>query len=384
MADFLKSYYEEGFFPTHNLIGSLEESTGNTETPQDATAQSLVFSLDVMNIKEYDGNERHQPLHAFLERVDKVRLTRPNVTELELVRLAISKCTGHAYGILKPAISTIKNLEQLKEALQLSCGTFDNPEIYEVQLITCKQERNESVNGFHQRICEIQHKLERCREPDLRENGTDKQKRLLEEKAKVLKRGLLPRYRDEVRRKGLTDANQILKLAKEEELFSSQNETSKEEIVASIMPILQDKLTLIEQQLSSTNNWPAAAPAHQSNARSSGLSVAAASFHPAASQHQRGALVSKQQQELPNNWMQQSQHSKQRDFYEQNNINQKVPAKNQKCYNCDRTGHYKSNCMLPPCCMYCGDLDHTLQSCPKIPCIKCNSFGHMPRTCNSR
>jgi hypothetical protein len=386
MADFLSSYYEEGFFPTQNVVASIEKD-GNQEPqandhhedpPLDKfgmSAQSVFFNIAGMNIKEYDGDENHQPLHTFLENIDKLRLTRPNITELELVRLAISKCIGHAYGVVRPISYAIDSLEQLEQVLQLGCGVFDNPEVCELQLINCKQERNESVSGFFRRICNLQQRLERCRE-NIKENGPEKRKRLEEERAKVLRRGLLPRYRDYVRQTQMKDGNVILKFALEEEMFLPPPDKSPEELVATLMPMLEQRFTLHSQQLLSAIGSDVG-QTHQVGTRGAGLSITAVPFLPAANQQQQ------QGQRQYSNWMQQKNQPGRKQASCEQNMNQKLPTKNLKCYNCDRTGHFKSNCIFPPCCVYCGDTSHNLQNCPSTYCFKCNTFGHMPRTCNT-
>lgn len=326
---------------------------------------SLLVSIERTNIKEYNGNEKHQPLHVFLESIERIRLGRPSITDEELLGLAISKCSGHAYGVIRSATTTITSIEELEKILQLGCGVYDNPEVYEIKLITCKQEQNESVNDFHRRICSIQNKLERCRETELGESEAEKKTRMEEEKAKVLKRGLLPRYKDEIRRKEIKGANQILKFALQEEMFLSPTEKANEELVNAIWPMLQTKLTMHGQQ-------------QQVDAVNSGLSVAAVSFQPGANHHP-GALVGHWQQQ-----QQQRQTSHKQDSYKKN-MNQYLPTNNTiRCYNCNQTGHFSSNCATPSLCWYCGVSEHNMHECPSIPCTRCNSFGHTPRTCNAK
>lgn len=350
-------------------------------------ANMSLFSLIGLGIKEYNGEDEHQPLHAFLESIEKVRISRPATTEAELVRLAVSKCTGHAFGVVRNSYSSFTSLEQLERALQVGCGVYDNPDACEMQLLTCKQERNESVNEYYRRICMIQQKFERSQVAPA-ETNEEKRLRTEEVRAKVLKRGLLPRYRDEIRRKDIKEVDMILQFALQEEFHSSSGDQKLEEMVAALLPMLEKKLTLQKQLVT----------------RDRSLSIAAVPFHPSGEHHQQvafqdhwqqqqsehGALkqVQRGDNQQSSNWelapFQRSQQRNSMDTYNRNNnFNQQLPSEI-FCYNCNKPGHYKSRCLAPVSCQYCGASEHSIYWCPKIPCTACNSLGHTPRHCNNK
>lgn len=383
--------------------------------PKDSGAAGLVRHLSTIQIPSFDGKKNHLSLDAFFEEIEKHQLTHPEISEEDVVRIAIGKCTGHAFNVIKEAIPNIKELKDLKERLRSGCCLYTNPDIYEQQLNNCKQERREPVSDYYQRVCSIQQQLERCRK-QREETSAQKKIRLEEERAKILQRGLRPSIRSYIRRLGITDLEKILHYAAQEEAYEDDPADMDEHMVAFLEDKFKNLEVKMERQAAPSQQYEVAALAQQPQlARQQPFfpqsPPQAAPGAPVQQQHYfpqvppQNALphqVQQQQYAAPPVPFQQQQYAApQAPFQQQLYAAPQVPFQHQQgfaptgqqggrkrrpgvvCYNCQKPGHYKNECRSQFPCSYCGIRGHGVSTCPEVPCTTCNTKGHTPRNCPS-
>lgn len=410
MRDLLDFGMEEGA----HLVGSIDQGP---PAQADPTANALLLAFNNMGLREYDGDERNQSLHAFLESIERVRFSRPNITEKDLVNYAMGKCSGHAYRVLKDAKDSITTMAQLKDALLLGCGVYDNPEIHEYQLATCKQEKGEGVAAFYRRLCKIQQCYENSREA-LQETEDQRKARQDEDKAKYLKRGLRAPIKDEVRRQGLKTTAAILKFALQEEIFGSAGPATAEDIVAAIVPALKTMLPRGEAAPNDQFDAAAIAAIQQPRAQAPWQTKLPASQQlqqaqfPSYAQNgaplQQALLPGYAQNSVPpqlaplpgypqNGFQQQQLQGRgyapvwqapgQQTYggqWQQQGMGQSRGRGTRAgvvCFACNKPGHYKSQCKARYPCAYCGQKGHGVNSCPHVPCTQCKATGHPLKAC---
>lgn len=392
MRDLLDFGMEDGA----HLVGSIDQGP---PAQADPTANALLLAFNNMGLREYDGDERNQSLHAFLESIERVRYSRPSITEKDLVSYAMGKCSGHAYRVLKDNKDSITTMAQLKEALLLGCGVYDNPEIHEYQLATCKQDKGEGVAAFYRRLCKIQQRYENSREA-LQETEDQRKARQDEEKAKYLKRGLRAPIKDEVRRQGLKDTAAILKFALQEEIFGSAAPATAEDIVAAIVPALKTMLPRGEaapnvqfdveavaayQQPRAQAPWQTKLPALQQQPQQAQFPSYAQNGVPLQQAPLPGyAQNGFQQQQLQGQgyapvWQAPGQQAFGGQWQQQGRGRGTRPGV--VCFACNKPGHYKSQCKARYPCAYCGQRGHGVNSCPHVPCTQCKATGHPLKAC---
>jgi len=385
-------------------------------------------------LRPFDGRDR-QSLLAFEEGLERIKLQRPSLSEVDLVRIGMSKCEGFAFSLVREEEPSELTVAKLMSILKKGCGVSEDLSTAEVKLTTCRQKKGEKVNIYCQRITGYSRELDRCEEPIEGESKEVRKKRRQAQLSRYFEQGLLAPLQSAVRNSRVTTIDEKFEVAQREETALARDPSPTRGLIAALESAFVSKKELAQHSAAKSDQpvadtvVPVAAVAQQqgtswqhqphdqgyaSQVYWDGVTPHSVNYAGQASFQQPPPIQGYQprpahfqqpppvhfqqpqpfqgyqprpqrQHQHPARWNQQYQPQQDGRFRQQ-----QAPLKNNiQCYNCRGFGHISRDCNARPAnqqsiaigCEYCQSPNHTMKDCNQVPCNICNGKGHRPTMC---
>jgi len=397
-----------------NLIDFGPAVSVNQVEPTNPQAAMLLTKLDGADIRSCDGTSP-RAVAAFLESLEKLIIQRPKMPVPELIRMAIYKCSGHAYRVVRNLDPETTSLATFRTALELGCGVCYDINTAEANFSSCRQEPNEQTSAYYQRLSACLRELELCGETIEGETDEVRQRRYEARLSRTFEAGLRQHLATAVRASRVTTMAEKLQVAlREEAAFKAVPRDDKTEMIAAVVEGLKNTFLtqpgsgahsgghlqqLQQQQYDLQSQQGAAGPHNQYEVKLNHHEVNYNQYGgPGGPPIHQGPQQYFQPQQQFGGQRHQGGHNQrhygghnQRQYGGQNQRQfgapnqqypprQRTPIQDVVCYTCHQKGHYARNCDMSNC-TYCGSSGHSVKACPTLPCSICKQVGHTYDRC---